>query len=74
MPHHVDADTGVSDVTYDVLSLLANKLEGLEAMAMYREDAEEADDKELAELIDQMEEQDRKTVQKLKSMLAKRLK
>lgn len=80
MPHHegqghnVEQVTGISNVAYDVMALLANKLEGLEAMEMYKEDAECAGDQELSRFVERLQEQDRQSVDQLKGMLTKRLK
>ena len=66
-------DTGISDVTYDVMNLLTNKLEAISAIEVYLEDADDANDQEMTQLLNQLRQQDTQTVQQLKGMLVKRL-
>lgn len=66
-------ETGISDVTYDVMNLLTNKLEAVSAIEVYLEDAEDAGDQEVQQLLQQLRQQDTQTIKQLKSMLVKRL-
>jgi uncharacterized membrane-anchored protein len=64
---------GVSDVTYDVLTMLQSKLEALTAYEIYRRDAQQAGDRELEDALSQMSQHDAQDVQKLKELLKQRL-
>lgn len=66
-------ETGISDVTYDVMNLLTNKLEGISAIDVYLEDAEDANDQEVTSFLNQLRQQDTQSVHKLRGMLSKRL-
>ena len=65
--------TGVSNVAYDVMAVLQNKLEGISAMEVYKEDAEEEGDQELRDLFEQIQQRDIQDVEKLKKMLVKHM-
>jgi rubrerythrin len=61
----------LDDLTYDVLAVLQKKAEGLEAYAKYLRDAEGEDD--IAELFEEMRNQDVEHIDALKDVLARRL-
>lgn len=61
----------VDDTTYDLYTLITNKLQGLEAYDVYLEDAEGDDD--LTNLLTQLRRQDSEAVAALQSMLVRRL-
>ncbi|HEV2127796.1 MAG TPA: hypothetical protein VGR22_04165 [Thermomicrobiales bacterium] len=63
--------TGVSNVTYDLMSVLTNKLEGIAATEVYKQDAQ--GDQEALKAFEEMEERDRKDVERLRDLVATRL-
>ncbi|MDP9374070.1 MAG: hypothetical protein M3Q65_16750 [Chloroflexota bacterium] len=70
-----DADqrSGVSNVAYDLVTLLQNKLKGIAAMEMYRTDAEQAGDREVLDLLARLEQRERQDVEQLKALVVPRL-
>lgn len=65
--------SGVSNVTYDLISLLHNKLEGVAAFEEYKMDAQEAGDQEVVRLFEDLERREAEDVQKLKECLSRRI-
>ncbi|MDQ4044223.1 MAG: hypothetical protein M3173_02085 [Chloroflexota bacterium] len=63
--------TGISNVTYNLLSVLTNKLEGIAAAEVYKQDAQ--GDQEVLKAFEEMEERDRKDVERLRDLVASRL-
>lgn len=63
--------TGVSNVTYDLLSVLNNKLEGIAAMEVYKQDAQ--GDQDVQQCFQRIQEQDRKDIEQLKQLVHGRL-
>ena len=63
----------ISDVEFDVLTTLQNKLEGLEIYDAYLEDCEEADDDEARRLFEQIRADDTRHVERLRDTLARLL-
>jgi hypothetical protein len=61
----------LDDLTYDVVSIIQKKAEGLEAYEKYLRDAK--DDEELMDLFEEMRSQDAEHIQALKEILARRL-
>lgn len=66
--------TGVSNVAYDLMSVLQNFLEAMSAIEVYKEDAEEANDQELLELFNRIQSDLGSYVEALKPLLVSRLK
>lgn len=66
-----ESTTGVDNVTYDVMSLLTNKLEGVAALQQYKNDAQ--GDQEVMQCFEEIEERERKDIDKLRGIVAKRL-
>ena len=64
---------GVSNVTYDVLTMLQSKLEALTAYEVYRRYAQQAGDRELEDALSQISQHDAQDVQRLKDLLKQRL-
>ncbi|MGI8484200.1 MAG: hypothetical protein ACR2OU_08045 [Thermomicrobiales bacterium] len=60
--------TGVSNIAYDLNSLLHNKLEEIVAFEKYKADCE--NDQEVASLFAEMEQRDKDDVQRIKPLLA----
>ncbi|WP_148211866.1 hypothetical protein [Thermobaculum terrenum] len=65
--------TGVSNVAYDLMSVLQNFLEAMSAIEVYKEDAEEANDQELLELFNRIQSDLGSYVEDLKPLLVSRL-
>lgn len=66
--------SGVSNVAYDLMAVMTNKLEGIAAMEEYKLDAEDAGDTEVQDLLNLMEQQEVSDVDKIKKLLLQRLK
>lgn len=66
--------SGISNVVYDLMAVMTNKLEGIAAMEEYKLDAEDVGDTEVQDLLNQMEQQEASNVDKLKKLLLQRLK
>lgn len=66
-----DSATGIDNVTYDVMSILTNKLEGVAALQQYKKDAQ--GDQEVMQCFEEIEERERKDIDKLRGIVAKRL-
>lgn len=65
--------SGVPNVTYDLLVMFTNKLEGIAALEEYKMDARDAGDHEVEELFGQLEQRAREDVQRIKAFLIQRL-
>ena len=65
--------TGVSNVAYDLMVVLTNKLEGIAALEDYKLDAEEAGDREVHALFSRMDERMREDIDDLRDGLTSRL-
>jgi rubrerythrin len=65
--------TGVSNVAYDLMVVLTNKLQGIAAMEAYKMDAKAADDREAEDFLRRIEERDRQEVGELRELLVRRL-
>lgn len=66
--------SGVSNIAYDLMAVMTNKLEGIAAMEEYKLDAEDAGDTEVQDLLNLMEQQEVSDVDKIKKLLLQRLK
>lgn len=64
---------GMSDVQYDLVVSLGNLLEGMEALQKYAQDAEQAGDQETATAFRTLRENNRSSVQQLRSALTRQL-
>lgn len=65
--------TGVSNVAYDLMIVLTNKLEGIAAMEEYKLDAEEAGDQEVRALFERIVRRERDEIEELRTLLLPRL-
>jgi hypothetical protein len=63
----------IDDLTYDVITVLQNKAQALQAYDKYLRDAEADGDEELQDLFTDMRKQDELHAQVLKEALARRL-
>lgn len=66
-------ETGTSDSTYDLVSVLYHALQGAEMYEVYAADADESGDEELAGFFDQIAQDERKRAERAQQLLAKRL-
>jgi hypothetical protein len=66
--------SGISNVAYDLMAVMTNKLEGIAAIEEYKLDAEDAGDSEVEALLNQLEQQEVNDVAKIKTLLLQRLK
>jgi len=74
MAHDKDSDiTGISDVGYALVSVLYHTLQGIDVAEAYLEDAEDADDTELAEFLREIMAADRLRADKAKKLMLTRL-
>lgn len=64
---------GVSNVEYDLVTTLSNLLEGMEALQKYAQDAEQAGDQETATAFRTLRENNRNSVQQLRSALGRQM-
>lgn len=67
------AQTGASNVTFDLVSLLYHTLKGAEVYPQYLQDAEEATDQELAQFLRDCQQQDKLRAERSKALLRHRL-
>lgn len=65
--------TGVSDVAYDLMIVLTNKLEGVAAMQEYMQDAQEAGDDTVRACFERLAKLDREAIDELRPLLVKHL-
>jgi hypothetical protein len=68
-----DRVSGVPNVTYDLLAVLYNKLQGIAALEEYRQDARAAGDGEVDGVFAQLEQAERDAVERLRGLLATRM-
>ncbi len=64
--------TGVSDPTYDLLSILYHAAKGGTVYAKYIEDAEREGDQELADFFREVQRQDAERAQRARDLIAQR--
>lgn len=69
----VPVDTGETDPHYDLILVLQQALEDCFRYAHFAEDARAGGDEELAELFEELTDQDRDLAARLKKMLKARL-
>ena len=65
--------TGVTNVAYNLMTTLSNKLEGIAAMEEYKIDCEDAGDNEKKAVFDEIQRRDIDDVMRLKGLLQQRL-
>jgi deazaflavin-dependent oxidoreductase (nitroreductase family) len=65
--------TGVSNVAYDLMVVLTNKLEGVAAMEDYKLDADAANDPEVRAAFERIEQRERECIEELRGLLMARL-
>jgi hypothetical protein len=65
--------TGISNVAYDLMVVLTNKLQGIAALETYKEDAASVGDNDAKAVFDRMIENDRRDVDQLRTLVATRV-
>ena len=65
--------SGVSDLAFDLLTLLQNKLQAIAAIEVYKQDARAADHHHVLDFLERCEETDRRAVEELRAMVAHQL-
>ena len=61
--------TGVSNVAYDLMTVLSNKLEGVAAIEEYKLDADAANDAEVRATFERIEQRERESIDELRGLL-----
>jgi hypothetical protein len=67
-----ESATGISNATYDLVSVLYHALEGGATYDKYIQDAEQKGDQELAQFFRQVQQEDAQRAQQAKSLLDNR--
>jgi hypothetical protein len=67
--HCADA-SGISNVAYDALAILTNKLQGIAAIEGYKLDAREAGDQHFLDLLEDLERRACEDVARLQGLVA----
>ena len=65
--------SGVSDLAFDLVTLLHNKLQAIAAIEVYKQDARAANHHYVLEFLERCEESDRRAVEQLRAMVAHQL-
>jgi hypothetical protein len=65
--------SGVSDLAFDLLTLLQNKLQAIAAIEVYKQDARAADYHHVLDFLERCQETDRRAVEELRAMVAHQL-
>jgi hypothetical protein len=65
--------SGVSNLTYDLIALIHNKLEAISAYDVYRQDARDAGHEQAEALFDYCLAKDRAIVERMRSLLIEQL-
>ena len=73
--HDVNAEkqTGTSDLTYNLISVLYHALQGGETYAMYARDAQHTGDHKSAEFFQQLVEEERSRAERARKLLKAQL-
>jgi rubrerythrin len=66
-------NTGTRDVTYNLVSILYHALQGAETYDQYISDAEQNNDKDLAQFFRDTKEENQRRADRAKQLLAQRL-
>lgn len=65
--------TGVTNVAYDLMVVLTNKLEGIAAMEEYKLDADAAHEPAIRAVFERIEQRDREGIEELRGLLIEHL-
>jgi rubrerythrin len=64
---------GVSDLEYDIVTTLSNLLQAEEVLTKYANDADQAGEKDCAEIFRMIQENNRKAATQLRDKLARKM-
>jgi uncharacterized membrane protein (DUF106 family) len=70
---HTDTVSGVSNISYDLMVTMTNMLEGMAALEEYKMDAEEANDTQVLELFNRIEQRMRTDAEEVRELLIERM-
>jgi hypothetical protein len=70
---HTDTLSGVSNVGFDLLTILENKLKGLAAIEEYKIDCDDSGDIEAREVIEEIQRRDVENVTRLRDLIRTRI-
>ncbi len=65
--------TGTQDAHYNLISVIYHALQGAQTYALYRKDAEEANDPELSRFFQEVQEEETRRADRAKQLLTRRL-
>ena len=65
--------SGVSNVAYDLIAVLYNKLEAVAALGEYTQDAEAAGDDEARSVFEELAQREAQDIARLRTLVAQRL-
>jgi uncharacterized membrane-anchored protein len=65
--------TGVSNVAYNAVTVLSNRLQASAVLEQYKRDAEETGDREALELFERLQQHELEGLEELKRFVAQRL-
>jgi hypothetical protein len=65
--------SGVSNIAYDLVTILQNKLQSVAAMQEYKQDAQEQKDDQAIKLLNELESRACEDITRLRQMVADRL-
>lgn len=66
-----ESQTGVENVTYDLMTVLTNKLQGIATIEQYKQDAQ--GDQDALQCFEQIQQREREDVDRLRNLVAQRL-
>ena len=72
-PQSAERVTGITNLTYDLITLLQNKLEAITAYEVYKQDAQEAGNTRALSIFEHCQDVDRAMVIKLRRLLVDQL-
>lgn len=70
---HTDTFSGVSNVGFDLLTILENKLKGLAAIEEYKIDCDDRGDMEAREVMEEIQRRDIENVTRLRDLIRSRI-
>ena len=65
--------TGISNIAYDLMVVLTNKLQGVAAIEGYKQDANVASDQQAADFLMRIEERELQEIGELRELVMQRL-
>jgi hypothetical protein len=65
--------SGISNIAYDLITILENKLQGVGALQQYKQDAQEQGDQPVLQLLNELERRASEDISRLRPLVAERL-